>query len=83
MVEQVTGLKKQYDGDILVHGSPQLVQGLIEHDLVDALHLLLYPIIVDAGKRLFDGASASKRLRLASTRTLGDGVQLLIYERVV
>lgn len=83
LVEEVTKLKERYERDILVHGSPQLSQALIEHDLVDALHLLLYPIIVGAGKRLFDGTSETKRLGLASTRTFGDGVQLLIYERDV
>lgn len=81
LVEEVTRLKEQYDRDILVHGSPQLSQKLIEHDLVDALHLLVYPIIVGAGKRLFDGTSETKRLRLASAQTFGDGVHLLIYER--
>lgn len=81
LVEEITRLKGQYDRDIVVHGSPQLSQALIEHDLVDALHLLVYPIIVGAGKRLFDGTSETKRLRLASTQTFGDGVHLLIYER--
>lgn len=81
LVEEVTRLKEKYDRDILVHGSLQLSRALIEHDLVDALHLLVYPIIVGAGKRLFDGTSETKRLRLASARTFGDGVHLLIYER--
>ncbi len=83
LVEEVTRLKGQYERDILVHGSPRLSQALIEHNLVDALHLLVYPIIVGAGKRLFDGTSETKRLRLASIRTFGDGVHLLIYERAV
>jgi dihydrofolate reductase len=81
VLEQVRGLKQKYERDIVVHGSPQLAQTLIENDLVDALHLLVYPVIVGAGKRLFDGTSATKRLRLAETRTFGDGVHLLIYER--
>lgn len=83
VVDGVTELKRQYQRDILVHGSPQLSQALIEHDLVDAVHLLMYPVIVGAGKRLFDGTSKTKRLRLASTRTFGEGVHLLIYERAV
>jgi dihydrofolate reductase len=82
VVEQVGKLKQQYERDILVHGSPQLAQTLIEHDLVDALHLLVYPVIVGAGKRLFDRTSDTKRLRLVEARTVGDdGVQLLTYER--
>lgn len=81
LVEAVRELKQRHEGDIVVHGSAQLAQALIEHDLVDALHLLVYPVIVGAGKRLFDGTSETKRLRLAATQTFGDGVQLLVYER--
>jgi dihydrofolate reductase len=82
-VEEVARLKALYERDILVHGSPQLCQTLIEHDLVDVMHLLVYPVIVGAGKRLFDGTSQTKHLRLGSSRTFGDGVHLLIYERAV
>ncbi|HET8752476.1 MAG TPA: dihydrofolate reductase family protein [Gaiellaceae bacterium] len=81
LVEAVRELKQRHERDIVVHGSAQLAQALIEHDLVDALHLLVYPVIVGAGKRLFDGTSETKRLRLAATQTFGDGVQLLVYER--
>jgi dihydrofolate reductase len=80
-VEEVGKLKQRYERDILVHGSPQLAQTLLEHDLVDALHLLVYPVIVGAGKRLFDRTSDTKGLRLVEARTFGDGIQLLIYER--
>ena len=79
VVEAVVGLKLQYERDILVHGSPQLAQTLLEHDLVDALHLLVYPVIVGAGKRLFDGTSKTKRFELTGARTFGDGVHLLTY----
>jgi dihydrofolate reductase len=81
LVDEVTKLKRHYERDIVVHGSAQLSQALIEYDLVDALHLLVYPVIVGAGKRLIDGTSETKRLRLAETRTFGDGVHLLVYER--
>lgn len=81
VVEEVRKLKQSYERDILVHGSAQLAQTLIEHDLVDVLNLLVYPVIVGAGKRLFAGTSETKRLRLAETRSFGDGVQLLVYER--
>jgi dihydrofolate reductase len=80
VVEEVTKLKRRYERDIVVHGSPQLAQALIEHNLVDALHLMVYPVIVGAGKRLFSETSATKRLRLAEARTVGD-VHILIYER--
>ena len=80
LVEEVTKLKQRFEGEIVVHGSPQLAQALIEHDLVDALHLQVYPVIVGAGKRLFSETSATKRLRLAEARTVGD-VHLLRYER--
>jgi dihydrofolate reductase len=81
VVDEVRKLKARYDGDIAVHGSPQLVQTLIEHDLVDALHLQVYPVIVGAGKRLFGATSATKGLRLTTAKTVGDGIQILIYER--
>jgi dihydrofolate reductase len=64
IVEEATKLKQRYARDIVVHGSPQLAQTLIEHDLVDALHLQVYPVIVGAGKRLFSETSQTKRLRL-------------------
>ena len=81
VVNEVRKLKERYDGNIVVHGSPQLVQTLIEHDLVDALHLQVYPVIVGAGKRLFGETSATKRLRLTSAKTVGSGIHILIYER--
>jgi dihydrofolate reductase len=81
VVGEVKKLKEQYEGDILVYGSMQLAQTLIEHDLVDALHLQVYPVVVGAGKRLFGETSAPKRLELAEARTVGDGVHILIYRR--
>ena len=81
VVEEVTKLKEKYAGDIVVHGSPQLAQTLIEHDLVNAIHLQVYPVIVGAGKRLFAETSVTKQLRLTEAKTVGDGVQILIYEK--
>jgi dihydrofolate reductase len=81
IVEEVTKLKQQYKRDIVVHGSPRLAQTLIEHDLVDQINLLVYPVIVGAGKRLFGDTSATKHLQLAEAKTFGDGVQLLVYRR--
>ena len=73
VVDEVTEAQAAIRRDIVVHGSPQLAQTLIEHDLVDALHLQVYPVIVGAGKRLFSDTSQTKRLRLAEARTVGDG----------
>jgi dihydrofolate reductase len=79
VVEEVTKLKEGYERDIVVHGSPQLAQALVEHDLVDELRLLLYPVIVGAGKRLFADTTRKQNLRLVETKTFDDGVHLLIY----
>jgi dihydrofolate reductase len=79
VVDDVTKLKGQYGGDIVVHGSPQLAQTLIEHELVDELRLMVYPVIVGAGKRLFAETSDTKRLELVETKTVGDGIHILVY----
>jgi dihydrofolate reductase len=73
-------LKQERDGDIVVHGSAQLVHTLIEHDLVDELRLMIYPVIVGTGKRLFDETSDKKRLQLAEAKTVGDGIHILVYQ---
>jgi dihydrofolate reductase len=70
---------RQRDGDFVVHGSAQLVQALVEHDLVDELRLMVFPVVLGQGKRLFGSTSAKKRLKLAESRSVGDGVALLIY----
>jgi dihydrofolate reductase len=64
-----------------VHGSASLAQALIERDLVDALHLMVFPVVLGDGKRLFGPTSDKKRLRLAGSQTVGDGVLILTYER--
>jgi dihydrofolate reductase len=79
LVEEVTKLKQALDGEIVVHGSAQLAQGLIEHDLVDELRLMVFPVVLGSGKRLF-GASGKKPLRLTSSQTVGDGIAILVYE---
>lgn len=77
--EEVGGLKARYDGDIVVHGSPQLAQTLLESGLVDELRLMVYPVVVGAGKRLFAETSGTKRLQLAEAKTVGDGIHILVY----
>jgi dihydrofolate reductase len=81
-VEEVSKLKQEHDGDIVVHGSARLVQTLIEHDLVDELRLMVFPVVLGSGKRLFGDTSDKKRLRLTDSKTVGDGVAILIYEPV-
>jgi dihydrofolate reductase len=78
-VEEVRRLKQELDGDIYVHGSRQLAQTLIESDLVDELHLMVFPVVLGTGKRLFGETSDKKRLRLVESRTVGDGVAILVY----
>jgi len=80
LVEEVSKLRQELDGDIAVHGSAQLVQALLEHDLVDELHLMVFPVVLGTGKRLFGDTSDKKPLRLVDSRTVGDGVAILIYQ---
>jgi dihydrofolate reductase len=80
VAEEVSKLKQRQDGDIVVHGSPRLVQTLIEHDLVDELRLMIFPVVLGRGKRLFGETSDKKRLRLADSKIVGDGVAILVYE---
>jgi dihydrofolate reductase len=77
---EVAKLRQGQDGDIVVHGSARLVQTLLEHDLVDELRLMVFPVVLGAGRRLFGETSDKKRLRLTDSRTVGDGVEILIYE---
>jgi dihydrofolate reductase len=80
LAEEVAKLKEQVDGDIVVHGSVQLVQALIEHDLVDELRLMVYPVVLGSGKRIFGQTSNKKTFRLADTKLVGDGVAILVYQ---
>jgi dihydrofolate reductase len=80
-VEEVSKLKRELDGEIVVAGSIRLVRELIEHDLVDELRLLLYPVVLGAGERLFGETSDKKPVRLVGTQTLDD-LALLSYELV-
>jgi dihydrofolate reductase len=82
VVEEVSRLKQATDGEIVVHGSPQLVQTLLEHDLIDELRVMIFPLVLGTGKRLFGDTSDKKRLRLTDSRTVGDGIVILIYEAV-
>src|SRR5829696_387601 len=76
---EVTRLKEELDGDIVVHGSAQLVQALVEQGLVDELRLMVFPLVLGAGRRLFGETSDKRRLRLADSKIVGDGVAILTY----
>jgi dihydrofolate reductase len=80
VADEVAKLRQKQDGDIVVHGSARLVQTLIEHDLVDEFRLMVYPVVLGSGKRLFGEASDKKPLRLVDSKVVGDGVAILIYE---
>jgi dihydrofolate reductase len=82
VVKEVSKLKQQVNGDIVVYGSGRLVHTLIEHDLVDELRLMTYPFVVGAGERLFGETSGVKPMRLVDTRTVGDGLAFLTYQPV-
>lgn len=79
--EEVAKLKDKHDGDIVVHGSAQLVQGLLENDLVDELRLMVFPVVLGSGKRVFGESDDKKPLRLKDSQAVGDGVAILVYER--
>jgi len=80
VVEEVSKLKQAVDGDIVVHGSARLVQTLVEHDLVDELRLMVFPVVLGSGKRLFGDTSDKKPLGLADSKMVGDGVAILTYQ---
>jgi dihydrofolate reductase len=80
VVEEVSKLRQGQDGDLQVHGSARLVQTLVDHDLVDELRLMIFPVVLGTGKRLFGDTSNKKRLRLADSKTVGDGIAILVYE---
>jgi dihydrofolate reductase len=79
---EISKLKQDVDGNILVAGSRQLVQGLIQHDLLDQLRLMIFPVVLGSGKRLFGEADDKKRLKLADSKTVGDGLVVLAYEAI-
>ena len=81
VVEEVSRLKQEQDGNIVVHGSRQLAQTLLELDLVDELRLMVFPVVLGAGKRLFGETSDKKTLKLVESQPVGDGVMILVYGR--
>ncbi|HEV3313076.1 MAG TPA: dihydrofolate reductase family protein [Chloroflexota bacterium] len=82
VVKEVSKLKEEIDGEILIYASYQLVQTLIEHGLVDEFRLVIFPVVLGAGMRLFGESSDKTPLRLVRTQTIGEGLSLLSYEVV-
>jgi len=80
LARQVARLRQELGGDIVVHGSARLVQWLLEHDLVDEVRLMVFPVVLGSGKRIFGETADSKPLRLVDSRVVGDGVAILVYQ---
>ena len=80
VAKEVAKLRQERDGDIVVHGSARLVQTLLEHDLVDELRLMVFPVVLGSGKRLFGETTDKKSMRLVDSKVVGDGVAILVYE---
>jgi dihydrofolate reductase len=79
--EAVAEARDRHERHLIVHGSRQLVQELIEQDLVDELRLMVFPIVVGYGKRLFGDTSGTRKLKLEEANTVGEGVLTLVYRR--
>jgi dihydrofolate reductase len=82
VVDEVSKLKQEIAGEILVYASYQLERALIEHDLVDELRLVVFPVVLGEGERLFGPTGDKKPMRLASAQTIGDGLAFLTYQPV-
>lgn len=80
IAKAVGELRAKLDGSIVVHGSVQRVQYLLEHDLVDELRLMVFPVVLGRGKTLFGETSDKKTLKLVDSKTVGDGVNIQIYQ---
>jgi dihydrofolate reductase len=80
LAEEVAKLKAEYDRDIVVHGSATLAQALLENDLVDELRLMVFPVVLGTGKRLFGETSDKKPLRLVDSKVVSNGVAILVYQ---
>jgi dihydrofolate reductase len=81
-VTEVSKLKQELDGEIVVPASYQLGRTLMEHDLVDELRVVVFPVVLGAGERFFGETSNKTPMRLLHTRTIGDGLASLTYEVV-
>ena len=82
VVQEVSALKQELAGDIVVAGSIQLARTLIEHNLADEVRLMIFPVVLGAGERLFDETKDRKPMRLVRAQTVGHNLALLTYEVV-
>jgi dihydrofolate reductase len=82
VVDEISKLKHELDGDIVVYASAQLAHTLMEHNLVDELRLTIYPVVLGSGERLFGEITDKKPMRLINTQTVGEGIAYLTYELV-
>jgi dihydrofolate reductase len=82
VVSEVSKLKQKLDGEIIVPASYQLARTLLEHDLVDELRLVIFPVVLGDGERLFGETSDKKPMRLLNVNTIGDGLAFVTYEVV-
>jgi dihydrofolate reductase len=80
VAEEVSKLKEQHDGPLLIGGSAQLTQTLMGHGLIDEYRLMVFPIVLGSGKRLFGESSDPTTMSLADSKTIGDGIAILTYE---
>jgi dihydrofolate reductase len=80
-IAAVAALREELDGIVLVAGSVTLAQALLENDLVDELRLMVFPVLLGAGKRLFPEGETKRPLKLTESKTVGDGVSILRFER--
>jgi dihydrofolate reductase len=81
-VDQVSKMKQELEGEIVVYASYQLGRMLMERDLVDELRLVVFPVVLGAGERLFGDQGDSNPMRLIDTKPIGDGLVLFTYEFV-
>jgi dihydrofolate reductase len=82
VVDEVSKLKQELNGEIVVPASFQLLRTLLEHDLVDELRLKIFPVVLGAGERLFGETSDKEPMRLVDTKTIGDDLAYLTYQPV-
>jgi dihydrofolate reductase len=75
----VAKLKDECEGDVVVHGSAQLAQSLLDENLVDEIRLMVFPVVLGSGKRLFGETSDKRPLKLTDSKSVGDGVAILVY----
>jgi dihydrofolate reductase len=80
-IADVANIKDEVEGELVVHGSAQLVQGLLENDLVDELRLMVFPVVLGTGKRLWGETTDKKQFKLADTKIVGEGIAILTFRR--